>query len=133
MIRSKKTDFICIVSIFLAFVIAIIAYTSAKSQNVAVMTPMDKLQSKISTEYETKLFDSSYVHEIDIIISDVNWDYMTKNAVDEQYVNCDLKIDGEMIYNVAIRPKGNSSLGTISNMGSTQFSFKIEFDQNNPE
>ena len=84
----------------------------------------------ISADYaaEDGLFDSSYVHTVNLLISDENWNTTTGQATDEIYVNCDVEIDGERIENVAIRPKGNSSLSSISSQGSTHFSFKIEFD-----
>ena len=48
--------------------------------------------------------------------------------MEEQYVFCVVEIDGETIEHVAIRPKGNSSLASISSQGDDHFSFKIEFD-----
>ena len=92
-------------------------------------TPADQLKAQLSEDYSTLLFDDSYVHEINILISDLNWDYLTSHAVEEQYVRCDAEIDGELIKNIAVRPKGNSSLAAISNNGDTHFSFKMEFDK----
>ncbi len=91
-------------------------------------------ESAVSADYadETTLFDSSRVHTINLIISEENWNDMTSHALEEKYVTCDAEIDGELIRNIAIRPKGNSSLTSIKNQGSTHFSFKIEFDHNDP-
>ncbi|MDE6729503.1 MAG: CotH kinase family protein [Oscillospiraceae bacterium] len=130
MIRSKKIEIFSIFCIILATVIAIVMSFQPIPK---LRTPAEKLKAQISDEYSSYLFDSSYVHEINIIISDLNWDYMTKHATDEQYVQCDVEIDGETIRNIAIRPKGNSSLSAISNSGGTHFSFKIEFDKYNKE
>lgn len=74
------------------------------------------------------LFDCDTVHTINLIISEENWNSMTSHAEDEIYAPCDAEIDGELIKNIAVRPKGNSSLSSISSQGSTHFSFKIEFD-----
>lgn len=82
----------------------------------------------ISTEYATRLFDDSYVHEIDILVPEVNWQYMVSHAEDEVYVLCNARIDGELVENIAIRPKGNSSLSAMAAIDSDRFSFKIEFD-----
>ena len=82
----------------------------------------------LSTDYIQRLFDDSYVHEIDLQMPQVNWDYMVRFAEEEQYVLCDLVIDGEKVENAAIRPKGNSSLSAIKTRGDDHFSFKIEFD-----
>ena len=86
-----------------------------------------------SNDYaQGKLFDSDTVHTLNLHISSENWREMTTHATEEKYVTCDVEIDGDFIQNVAIRPKGNSSLSSISEQGSTHFSFKIEFDHNDP-
>ena len=82
----------------------------------------------INTEYADLLFDDSFVHTINLIIPEQNWKYMIDHAEEEQYVPCVAEIDGEKIENVALRPKGNSSLSSIALQGGDRFSFKIEFD-----
>lgn len=78
--------------------------------------------------YEDTVFDSSYVHHLDIIIDEDEWDYMLENAKDEAYVMCSLDYDGEHLDNVGIRPKGNSSLGIVNMLGSEKYNMKLEFD-----
>ncbi len=86
----------------------------------------------ISDEYAGTLFDRSFVHTIDLVMPDVNWDFMVAHAREEQYVLCDVAVDGEIVREAAIRPKGNSSLTSIAMQGSERFSFKIEFDHFHP-
>ncbi len=126
MIRTKQTEMLSMICILLAVVFSIIMLCQPVQE---LRTPADQLKAQLSDDYSSLLFDDSYVHEINILISDLNWDYMTSHAVDEQYVQCDAEIDGELIKNIAIRPKGNSSLAAISNNGDTHFSFKMEFDK----
>ena len=76
--------------------------------------------------YEQLLFDQSKVHTIDIIMED--WDGFIANAAAEEYVDCNIVIDGERINHVAIRAKGNTSLSSVAALGSTRYSFKVEFD-----
>ena len=76
--------------------------------------------------YETRLFDNSRVHTIDIVMN--NWDEFIANAEAEEYYRASLVIDGEAYKNVAIRGKGNTSLSTVSSLGSERYSFKVEFD-----
>lgn len=78
--------------------------------------------------YEDKLFDDSYVHAIDIRMGEADWTGFIQSATDEQYVLCDLVIDGEAFGNVAIRAKGNTSLSSVASYGNDRYSFKIEFD-----
>ena len=87
-------------------------------------------ESPVSTGYarEDGLFDDSIVHTIDLHITGKDWRYMTSHATDEEYVPCDAVIDGALVEHIAVRPKGNSSLSSISEQGSTHFSYKLEFD-----
>lgn len=76
--------------------------------------------------YENRLFDNTRVHTIDIVMND--WDEFIDNATSEEYHAASLVIDGEAYKNVAIRGKGNTSLSTVSSLGSERYSFKVEFD-----
>ena len=76
--------------------------------------------------YETRLFDTSRVHTIDIVMDD--WDTFIEGCEDEEYSPCAVVIDGESYKNVAIRAKGNTSLSSVRQLGSQRYSFKIEFD-----
>lgn len=84
----------------------------------------------VSDDYSAAggLFDESRVHTVNILISEKDWQYMTTHATEETYVPCDAVIDGELVEHIGIRPKGNSSLSSISKQGSTHFSYKLEFD-----
>lgn len=77
--------------------------------------------------YEDRLFDTGSVHTIDIVMDD--WDGFIDTCENEEYVPCAVVIDGETYKNVGIRAKGNTSLRNVSAMGSSRYSFKIEFDQ----
>lgn len=77
--------------------------------------------------YEDKLFDTSSVHKINIVMDD--WDEFISNAESEEYYACTLEIDGETYKNVAIRGKGNTSLTKVAAYGNDRYSFKVEFDR----
>lgn len=77
--------------------------------------------------YEDTLFDTSRIHTINIVIDD--WDEFLETATSEEYTVCSVVIDNEAVRNVAIRGKGNTSLSSVATMGSSRYSFKIEFDQ----
>ena len=76
--------------------------------------------------YESRLFDTSYVHSIDIVMDD--WDSFVENCESEEYSSCAVVIDGESYKNIAIRAKGNTSLNQVTNYGNDRYSFKLEFD-----
>ncbi|MCI9514151.1 MAG: spore coat protein CotH [Oscillospiraceae bacterium] len=77
--------------------------------------------------YENRLFDTARVHTIDIVMDD--WDDFIETCQNEEYSPCNVVIDGESYKNVGIRAKGNTSLSSVAAMGSSRYSFKIEFDQ----
>ena len=77
-------------------------------------------------EYENKLFDTSRVHTIDIIMED--WETFAADCKSEEYYACSLMIDNEACKNAAIRGKGNTSLTQVEAYGNNRYSFKIEFD-----
>ncbi|MBR4965173.1 MAG: CotH kinase family protein [Lachnospiraceae bacterium] len=58
-------------------------------------------------------------------------DFLGENReIAEEYYRCDVEINGQTFYNVAIRPKGNTSLSSIaSDPDNDRYSFKLEFDQ----
>lgn len=125
--QSRKTDAICICAICISLaIIGVLCFLSLKFGGEAPepVTP----QSFISTDYVNRIFDDTYVHQIDLKMPKANWTYLTDHATEEQYVICDAVIDGETFTDIAIRPKGNSSLSAIKAQDSDRFSFKIEFD-----
>ena len=118
MSTSKAIDRTCIIAVVFALLISILFMNG----------PAFGIQAQAKTMgYEDRLFDTSKVHTIDIVIDD--WDAFLQTAQSEEYSVCSVVIDGEAFKNVGIRGKGNTSLSTVSSMDSDRYSFKIEFDQ----
>lgn len=76
--------------------------------------------------YESRLFDHTRVHTIDIVAE--GWEEFLQTCTDEEYISCAAVIDGEAYRNIAIRAKGNTSLSSVKNYGNDRYSFKLEFD-----
>lgn len=86
-------------------------------------------ETGVSMAYETALFDTSSVLEVNIRMDEADWNDMLANAAAEEYYQCDVEIGGTTFYRVAIRPKGNTSLTSIASDPTTdRYSFKLEFD-----
>lgn len=84
----------------------------------------------VTMDYETALFNTEQVIEIDITMDEDAWQAMLDGAMEEEYSVCDVTVNGEQFYRVGIRPKGNTSLSAIANDPTTdRYSFKLEFDQ----
>lgn len=123
MSTSKYIDRICAVVLIFVLVLTILFCNAQKLGVQAVQTS--------SMGYESRLFDTSKVHTIDIEMDD--WDDFIENCEDEEYVMCSLVIDNEAFKNVAIRAKGNTSLSSVATYGNDRYSFKIEFDHYSSE
>lgn len=122
MIKSKYINLICCI-IILAAVVFTCLFMFGK---LSFVTPAD---INIESPYASKLFDTSYVHAINIDVNPDDWQSMLDNAQAEEYISCNVTIDGTTINNVGIRPKGNTSLSSVSQMNSERYSFKIKFDK----
>lgn len=94
---------------------------------VVLMAFGGKADGGTTMGYEDKLFDTSSVHKINIVMDD--WDDFISSAESEEYYACTLEIDGETYKNVAIRGKGNTSLTKVASYGNDRYSFKVEFDR----
>lgn len=118
MSTHKHIDRICIVAVVAALLICIVFMNGEALGIQAAERVMG---------YESRLFDTSQVHTIDIVMDD--WEGFIDTAESEEYSVCTVVIDGEKYSNVGIRGKGNTSLSSVSSMDSDRYSFKIEFDQ----
>ena len=78
--------------------------------------------------YEDKLFDTSYVHTINIAIAEDDWADLQKNPTAKTKYETDITIDGETIESVSFATKGNTSLTAVaSDPDSDRYSFKVNF------
>lgn len=114
MSTHKSFDKICCVVLALTLILTVLFINSEHLGVQKASTVMG---------YEKKLFDTSKVHTINIIMDD--WDDFTANCKSEEYYSCTVVIDNEAYKNVAIRGKGNTSLSQVTN---DRYSYKIEFD-----
>lgn len=113
--------------IIIGLVVAALVFTG-----IFVWNPdLIKIQAQTaSPEYAELLFPEDEVITINITADPDEWDEMLENALNEEYISCDITINGETYYSVGIRPKGNSSLQTIARDDTTdRYSFKIKMDE----
>lgn len=117
MSTHKYIDKICCVIVVLSLILTVL-FMNAKSFGVG--------EASRVKGYEARLFDTSTVHTIDIVMDD--WDSFIDTCTNEEYALCSVVIDNEAYKNVAIRAKGNTSLTQVDSYGNDRYSFKIEFD-----
>jgi spore coat protein CotH len=73
-------------------------------------------------------FYSDRVVTVRLVMDEDDWEFMQENAMAEQYAMADLWYDGELIPDVAVRPKGNSSLMSAASSGTARFSLKVDLN-----
>lgn len=86
MSTSSNLDRICVAALALAVLIAALAFC-------APALGYEATSGGVVLGYEERLFDTSVVHTIDIVMDD--WEGFIAGCEDEEYVLCDLVIDGE--------------------------------------
>lgn len=117
MIKSRRIDAICCAILALVLIVTCLFINGDALGITASAREMG---------YESKLFDSTKVHTLDIVIDD--WDGFLETCTNEEYTVADLVIDGESVQNVGLRAKGNTSLTSVASYGNDRYSFKIEVD-----
>ncbi len=85
--------------------------------------------SGITMGYESSLFSTDSIIDVDVSISEEDWADLLENAIDEEYYSCDVTVNGTKYTNVGIRAKGNTSLSMVASSDSDRYSFKICFDE----
>ena len=78
-------------------------------------------------------FYTDRVVAVRIVMAADDWEFTQKNARAEEYVKADIWYDGELVPDVAVRPKGNSSLMSVAQSGTSRMSLKVDFNFFNSE
>ena len=119
-----KTEKISIIAMLLAVLYSICLIWQAAGQ------PPEQSQALQypELEYEEQIFDPSYVHIIDIQVSDADWEGLKKDALSKDCIDSTVTMDGEKLYHVGVRTKGNSTLLFNAAKGWDRFSLVLEFD-----
>ncbi len=74
------------------------------------------------------VFDDSDVRKIEIRATKANWDLMMENPWEKKVVPADAVIFGEMVQDIGISPKGNSTIGFVD-----KIPLKLDFNTYHPE
>lgn len=117
MLKHKYIDKICLIVTVFSLVLTILFMNGAS---------LGLVPASAAPGYETRLFDQTKVHTVDILIDD--WSTFLETGAEEEYRACTLVIDGEKFSNVGIRVKGNNSRRLTEKYGHDRYSLKIEFD-----
>lgn len=117
MLRHKNIDRVCCAVLACTLLLCCVYMGAAAGGGISASTVMG---------YESRLFDQSRVHTIDIVMDD--WDGFLSTCTNEEYSLCHVVIDGESCKSAGIRAKGNTSLSSVAAYGNNRYSFKVEFN-----
>lgn len=124
MISKKHINAIIATLTAIAVVFTTLIYVNSKN-----ITNKDSSSSGNFTYIDT-VFNKEKVTEIDLEINEDIWNSLLENAIDEEYVNANITVNGTKYNNVGIRAKGNSSLSMVASDDTTdRYSFKVKFDE----
>lgn len=119
--KKNRKDRIAAVFVAVAFVLCLCA--------VGLSGTIDAAAAGVTMEYESELFNTDEPITVNFIVDEDDWQNMLDTAINEEYLQCDVEVNGEIFYGVGVRPKGNTSLSSIANNPDTdRYSFKVEFD-----
>ena len=76
----------------------------------------------------TAPFYQDRVVTVRFVMPEEDWNYLKENASEEDYVKADMWFDGDLVPDIALRPKGNSSLATTIRSNSIRFSLKADLN-----
>ncbi len=124
MISNKYINSIIATITAIAVIFTTLIYVNSKN-----ITNKDS-SSSTNFPYIDTVFNKEKVTEIDLEINEDTWNSLLENAINEEYVNANITVNGTKYNNVGIRAKGNSSLSMVASDDTTdRYSFKVKFDE----
>lgn len=87
------------------------------------------MSDNYSNEYVNKIFNTGYVHKINLVCKKDDVGQMLNNGEKEKYILCDADIDGEIISGVGLKTRGRGTHDVIPSFGSQKYSLKIKFNE----
>lgn len=124
MISNKYINAIIATLTAIALLFTTLLYVNSK--NITAKTT----SSSSNFTYIDTVFNKEKVTEIDLEVNEDTWNSLLENAINEEYINANITVNGTKYNNVGIRAKGNSSLSMVASDDTTdRYSFKVKFDE----
>ncbi len=106
----------------------VLAVSLALATLAAVVAIGCRSDEAASETAEIAVFAADRVVEVRITMANDDWAEMTADPLAKRYAPADFSLDGETVRNVAVRPKGSSSLQTVADLGIPQFGLTVDFN-----
>ncbi len=88
---------------------------------------VEAMSYQAAMPYE-EMFDQFEILQVEIELTQEDWEDILANPLAEEYKPCDVRINGTLYTDLAVRTKGNTSLSQVASSDSIRYSFKLEFD-----
>ncbi|MCD8007182.1 MAG: CotH kinase family protein [Oscillospiraceae bacterium] len=106
----------------------LITASGCSSETVESITEeVENLSSSGESYYSETIFDTSYIHEINVEISEDDWEDLLENPTAKTKYSVTVTIDGNTLYEVGFSTKGSTSLTSVATSDSDRYSFKLNF------
>ena len=119
---KKLTKLVCAGCVLLSLVACTTSANTETNTDVTQVTNLDNYEV-IFEENENEVID------IYIDIDETDLQSMFDNAMEEEYFEANITVDGITVENVGIRTKGASSLSSVASSDSDRYGFKIKTDE----
>lgn len=80
-------------------------------------------------KYYGDTFGQGEIIDINISISEDDWEDILSNPTSEEYHTADITVNGTTVDNIGIRTKGFSSLTSVAQSDSDRYGFKVKIDK----
>lgn len=122
----KRALSIVIILCLLATMVAC-SSNSNKSSQTNTASPIKEVSD--TNQYYDTTFGDGKIIEVDVTLSEEDWNDTLENATEEEYHPASITVNGTTVDNVGFRTKGFSSLTSVANSDSTRYGFKVKFDE----
>ena len=121
--KTPRKNLICLL-LALCMMLTILPCTIASASSEKPLS-----EESVEIDYADKLFDNSYVHRIDVRLSDGDWTDLLDDPISKTKYAADIVIDGETFSDVTFSTKGFSSLYFVAygEEESQRYGFKVNF------
>ncbi len=133
---SKIVPFILIICLIIFLCACASSESAADTQQTQTDTSetVQTASSAISSladleEHYGTTFGQGKVIDVNVVISEDDWQDILDNAKDEEYHSADITVNGTTVKNVGFRTKGLSSLNSVAQSDSNRYGFKVKLDE----
>ena len=125
--KKSKQNKIIIISCIICIIISLLFLINFNFQPTNKEIFLEDFNPPEEKTYQTTLFDTSYVHNINVEIAPEDWMELIRTPEDKTKYPANVTIDGEKIEHISFSVKGGYTITATKKRMSNCFSFKLNF------